>query len=73
MEVKSNQLIIQKVENGFILSLQEKGKTNFLGSNQIDKKHYVAETEKNLLKILESKIPLMVCNTTDEEEDNEDE
>jgi len=72
--VDSNQIVIQKVENGFILTLQTKG-SSLLGTNQKDKEHYVATTPKRLLKILEPRLTEMVANPKEDTlwEDDDDE
>ncbi len=69
MECKSNQIIIQKVENGFILTLQEKSNSNVFKVSQMDKKHFVAENEKSLIELLKNKIPSMVKDISNGDND----
>ena len=54
--VNHNQLIIEKVENGFIIAIQSKTQTksSLFGSSesQIDKKHLVAKDVKEVQTLL---------------------
>lgn len=50
MDNKYNQIVIECVENGFVLSAQTKESNSFFGSKQVDKKHYIAASLKELEK-----------------------
>lgn len=52
MGVNINQTIIQRVENGFIVTMQCKGQESLFGGPQKDKLHYVCTSEENLISFL---------------------
>lgn len=61
VEIKLNQLVIEKVENGYIFSCQVKKAGGLFGIAEVeDKLHYVAKTEKDLIKVLEKVMGDMV-------------
>lgn len=78
MEKKTNQLIIQRVENGFIITSQNKDNISLFGGNQIDKLHHVATNIKDLnmqlnilLPELKTEKEIKDLNKKKEEEENE--
>lgn len=54
METKYNQIVIEKVANGFIIAVQTKEKTSglFGGTVQVSKEHYVAKDVKEVKDIV---------------------
>ena len=50
MVYKYNQIVIEKVENGFVMSVQTKDNSGFLGMKCVDKKHYIAKDVEDLVK-----------------------
>lgn len=73
MVSKTNQIIIQKVENGFIITLQTKGNNRVFRAPQSDRLHFVATNEKEVLEVLKSKLKDMVSDTEIKMQDKEDE
>jgi ketopantoate hydroxymethyltransferase len=82
----NNQLVIEKVDNGFIIAIQEKiqVKSLFLGSSttQTDKKYLVAKDIKEVKDLLTSHLKDLITASESlklleeaetEDEDNEDE
>lgn len=79
MEEKINQLVIEKVENGFIISLQNKETQGILSRGMIDKKFYVANNEQDAIKIVNLSLFSLESNYQtekrlkyEEEKDDED-
>lgn len=72
-----NQIVIQKVSNGFIGTLQSKGGSSLFGETQVDKEHFIFKNTKELSKwvVQESKLLSDDINNEkiEEDEDEEDE
>ena len=74
MDVKFNRLIIQKAENGFILTLQGKGQTSFLGMATAEtKKHYIAKSQEEISTMINSLAEQLVLDSEEvcDDKDND--